>query len=175
MDIRQHGSGNIGATNAGRVLGRKWGYLVFALDVAKGVAGVWLGSWLAADAAEWVRPVMGVAAVLGHNYCPWLGFKGGKGIATTGGALAVICPFSFACAAGAWVVVFLGSRYVSLASLAAAVALAVSGVWHYGWGPIGGMAVLLGVVAVVRHRSNITRLLNGTEPKSGGRKPEAAS
>jgi glycerol-3-phosphate acyltransferase PlsY len=169
IDVRQHGSGNIGATNVGRVLGKPWFFVVFLLDAAKGVAAVLLGSALAPGAPEWLRPALGLAAVLGHNYCPWLGFKGGKGIATTAGVLAAVCPFAFAWALGAWLVFFAASRIVSLGSLASAVALAISGPAHYGWGPIGFMAVLLGVVAVIRHRANIRRLLAGTEPRMGAK------
>lgn len=179
VDIRGQGSGNIGATNVFRVLGRPAGTLVMVVDVLKGVlasAGVprLALAVLAGSGADFelARILGGVAAVLGHNYTCWLGFKGGKGVATTGGVLLGLIPGAFAFSAATWLIVFGLSRYVSLASLAAAVSLPV-GVWFTGGSRlmiavIGG----LGLLAIVKHRSNIRRLLNGTEHRFQ-RKPAA--
>jgi glycerol-3-phosphate acyltransferase PlsY len=178
IDIREHGSGNIGATNAGRVLGKPWGVGVFILDFGKAFLAVGLASYLVKQGvAAWRGDVLqvaaGLAAVLGHNFCPWLGWKGGKGIASTAGVLVGVFPGAFAWAAAAWFLVALVSRYVSLASIAAALALGVSGVWLYGGGAESvkaPAAVLLGLLAILRHRSNIGRLMKGEEPKMFGAK-----
>ncbi len=168
VDIRKQGSGNIGATNAGRVLGRPWGIAVLALDILKGAfaAGV-LGSLAGAAWPPIPEPkvIAGVLAVLGHNYCPWLGWKGGKGIACTGGALAAALPLGFFPAVGAWIVVALASRMVSAGSIAAGVALAASGVAFYGASVGGAACVVMGIMGILRHRANIRRILAGTEPR----------
>jgi glycerol-3-phosphate acyltransferase PlsY len=176
VDIRQHGSRNIGATNVLRVMGKKWGYLVFLCDSSKGFLAVKLGTLLAAHSL--LSPVVGgviaaIACILGHNYTFWLGFKGGKGIATSGGVVLALFPFLIICClAIVWVVVFYVSKYVSLASLTAAVALPVAvflivrksggDFWT-----LFGFSLLLCALAVWRHQSNITRLLNGTESRFG--------
>jgi acyl phosphate:glycerol-3-phosphate acyltransferase len=176
VDIRQHGSRNIGATNVLRVMGKKWGYLVFLCDSSKGFLAVKLGTLFAAHSL--LSPVAGgviaaIACILGHNYTVWLGFKGGKGIATSGGVVLALFPFLVIfCLALVWVVVFYVSKYVSLASLTAAVALPVAvfliarksggDFWT-----LFGFSLLLCVLAVWRHQSNITRLLNGTESRFG--------
>ena len=127
VDIRQHGSRNIGATNVLRVMGKKWGYLVFFCDTFKGFLAVKFGLLLAAHSL--VSPVLGgviaaIACILGHNYTIWLGFKGGKGIATSGGVVLALFPITVVCCvAFIWSVVFYAGKYVSLASIAAAVAL----------------------------------------------------
>ncbi len=130
VDIRQHGSRNIGATNVLRVMGKKWGYLVFLCDSSKGFLAVKLGFLIAAHSLQ--SPVLGgviaaIACILGHNYTLWLGFKGGKGIATSGGVILALFPIAvICCMAIVWIVVFYSSKYVSLASIAAAVALPFS-------------------------------------------------
>ena len=176
IDIREHGSRNIGATNVLRVMGKKWGYLVFFCDSFKGFLAVKLGASIAAHALY--SPVLGsviaaIACILGHNYTIWLGFKGGKGIATSAGVLLALFPvlivFSVALI---WAVVFFVARYVSLASIVAAVALPCvvffttrksgSDFWI-----LFGFSVLIAALAVWRHHSNIGRLLNGTESRFG--------
>lgn len=172
IDIRQQGSGNIGAANALRVMGKKWGYLVFLCDFFKGFLSVKLGSLIAAYFL--VDPVLGsviagIACVLGHDYTIWLGFKGGKGIATLAGAvLSLLPPLVFVSFGVVWVAVFLIGRYTSLASISAAVALpiAVSLIVtksETDFPALVGFSVLMGALAIWRHRSNIVRLLNGTE------------
>ena len=177
IDIRQHGSGNIGATNAVRVLGKGIGVPVFILDMLKGWLPIWLAAgWIAQTGAapEMVsigKVLTGFAAVLGHMYTFWLGFKGGKGIATTGG---VLLGISLPGMIGGWIgfLTFLFAfRYVSLVSLAAAVgvptAMAIQ-MWREGrWDFVMlGFGIVVMILAFVRHRANIQRLLAGTENKA---------
>jgi acyl phosphate:glycerol-3-phosphate acyltransferase len=189
VDIRESGSGNVGATNAGRVLGRSWGFMCFGLDVFKGL-GPTLGYGLCmelagADPTEtggalaalgWL--VVGSAAVFGHVFSIWLKFKGGKGVATGLGVLLGFWPvltLPGVVAGLIWVAVVKKSGYVSLASVVAACVLPVlavlSGLW-WARGP-GELSVYAGVTAVlallvaVRHKGNIRRLRQGTEPKAG--------
>ncbi len=176
VDIRQHGSRNIGATNVLRVMGKKWGYLVFLCDSSKGFLAVKLGFLIAAHSLQ--SPVLGgviaaIACILGHNYTLWLGFKGGKGIATSGGVILALFPVAvICCIAFVWVVVFYSSKYVSLASIASAVVLPFSVFLFVAktgtefW-VVFGFSVLVCVLAVWRHQSNIVRLMNGTETRFG--------
>ncbi|MEZ5405908.1 MAG: glycerol-3-phosphate 1-O-acyltransferase PlsY [Verrucomicrobiia bacterium] len=176
VDIRKQGSGNIGATNVGRVLGKKWGTLVFILDVLKGTGAVALGLFLfsklekGSSPQAWFEVGLGLAVVLGHNYCPWLKGKGGKGIATSLGVLMIVFPYAAMWALGAWLVAFAMTYYVSVGSLAASSTLIVSGLYYYGWSVKGGSCLFLGVMAVIRHRSNIVRLLQGKEFRSFSKK-----
>ena len=188
VDIRTVGSGNIGATNAFRMLGKGIGTVVLLIDVMKGllpclflpslVAGVFPDGQAAKP--ETLRLLIGVSAILGHNYPCWLGFKGGKGIATTAGVVGGLAPVSFGVCLGVWIV-FLGiSRYVSVASIAAAVALPVSvaalpggGVDRFG--TLFWVFLLLGVMAIWKHRMNIQRLTNGTEDRMWSKREEAVN
>jgi acyl phosphate:glycerol-3-phosphate acyltransferase len=188
VDIRASGSGNLGATNVGRVLGKKWGILCFALDVLKGfapvfVAGWWLGyigrpvdGLTQGEAWRWLA--VAAAAVIGHCFPVWLGFKGGKGVATSFGVLLGLWPFMTLpglAALATWVVTMKLSRYVSLASMVAAVALPVfvvtMGMWRGQPGvsllPFVVVAALRALLVVWRHRTNIQRLMAGTENKVG--------
>lgn len=176
VDIRQTGSRNIGATNVLRVMGKKWGYLVFLCDTFKGFLAVKLGLLLAAHSL--VSPVLGgviaaIACILGHNYTIWLGFKGGKGIATSGGVVLALFPIAVVCCiALIWSIVFYAGKYVSLASIAAAVALPfavfliVAKTGTEFW-ILFGFSVLISALAVWRHQANIMRLMNGTESRFG--------
>jgi acyl phosphate:glycerol-3-phosphate acyltransferase len=172
VDIRQHGSGNIGAANVARVMGSKWGYLVGVCDFLKGFLAAKLGFLIASHfllSAVLGGVIGAIASVLGHNYSVWLGFKGGKGVATSGGAvLGLLPPLVFASAGVVWIAVFFISRYTSLASMSAAVALPVA-VLLIGaktgtdfWLLLGFSALVTGL-AIWRHRGNIVRLLHGTE------------
>jgi len=176
IDIRQHGSGNIGAANVLRVMGKKWGYLVFLCDFFKGFLSVKLGSLIAAFFL--VNLVLGsviaaIACVLGHDYPILLGFKGGKGIATLAGAVLVLFPpLVFVSFGVIWIAVFLIGRYTSLASISAAVALPISvplivAKTETDFLLLVCFSVLMGALAIWRHRSNIVRLLNGTENRFG--------
>jgi len=177
LDIRFHGSGNIGATNVRRVLGRDWGIACFALDFLKGLLpvvliGARLGPalWLSADSGEILAAV---GTVVGHVWPVWLGFKGGKGVATTVGALLAVSWLAVVICLVTWVLVFFATRYVSVASLCAAVMLPighlVSGVVrrHAVLTPSLWLLVLLAALIIYRHRSNIQRLRAGTEYRFG--------
>jgi len=171
LDIRQHGSGNIGATNVWRVMGRKWGLIAFACDFLKGFLPLYLVRTLSLPEADsWPVAMLlvlcGLAAILGHNYTPWLGFKGGKGIATSAGVLAALMPPVFAVALTSWIVATLIGRAVSIGSLLAAAVLPPAAAWFYpGEWIYFGLATLAGGLAVWRHRPNIQRLLAGTESR----------
>jgi glycerol-3-phosphate acyltransferase PlsY len=174
VDIRQHGSGNIGATNVFRTLGKPLGVFVFMVDALKGFAVVWLAGRFG-GASDWAAIIAAVAVIAGHNYTPWLGFKGGKGIATSAGVLLALMPWAVLCIAIVWFVVFKVSRYVSLASISAAAALpvAVAALWSAGCGgngPLLGFSVLISALAIWRHRTNIQRLRAGTESRFEGKK-----
>jgi glycerol-3-phosphate acyltransferase PlsY len=170
VDLRTTGSGNIGATNTLRVLGWRAGVFVLAVDALKGFAAVWLAGrgWpevagAEAAAREPLALVAGVAAILGHNYTCWLGFKGGKGIATSAGVLLGLMPAALGWCFLVWAVIVGLSRYVSLASICAAAALPVAA-WLTGSGPLlTGVGLALGALAIFKHRANIRRLLDGTE------------
>jgi glycerol-3-phosphate acyltransferase PlsY len=174
VDLRKVGSGNIGATNALRVLGKKWGYLVFAADIFKGWFSVMLGFALANRFAPDQVVVAGILAaffvVIGHNFPVWLGFKGGKGIATSAGIMIALFPiWVFLFALVVWVALFYGTRYVSVASIFAAISLPVSSAVLALAGKCDWLlvpaAVAMCVLAVWRHKSNIERLFAGTEKK----------
>ena len=170
VDIRDHGSGNIGATNVFRVLGKRVGIPVFILDILKGCLPVMLTRWLAVlePPSEWPAIAAGVGAVLGHNFTFWLHFKGGKGIATSAGVLAALLPIPLVLAMALWAILFFATRYVAVASIGASLMVALSPLalhlWRGepGW-PLVGFGLLLGTLAIWRHRSNIRRLINGTE------------
>ena len=171
IDIRQHGSGNIGATNVGRVLGRNWGLVAFACDFLKGFLPLYLvrtlffagnDSWM----VSLLLVVCGMAAIIGHNYTPWLGFKGGKGIATSAGILGALVPLVLALALSLWIIAVLLTRTVSIGSLLASAVLPVAAALFYPQQWIYfGFAAFAGGLATWRHRSNIHRLLDGTESK----------
>ncbi len=174
VDLRKEGSGNIGATNALRVLGKKWGYLCFALDIGKGALAVWLAKFAAA-AAPGADPtgaaiVAAVCVLVGHTFPVWLGFKGGKGIATSGGIALALFPIEvFLCSIGMWIVVFLACRIVSIASLAATATLAGTLVVLWMLGRTGPALPVIGVAMSLLvfwlHRANISRLAKGEEPR----------
>ena len=180
VDLRKQGSGNIGATNAMRVLGKPAGLSVLFLDALKGYAAVhWLPELNQAlepghgAVPEWVPLLAGIAAVLGHNYTIWLRFHGGKGIATTAGVYAALAPWPLLLAVGVFVVMVALTRYVSLGSIAAAVALPLAVCLMCPGNPsLKWVTIALGVMAVVKHRSNLGRLLAGTENRLGQKKRE---
>jgi len=167
VDIFKVGSGNPGATNVKRVLGARAGNTVFALDAVKGaVAAGW--PYLAFAPSPEVR-LMGlvgvIAAVLGHSFSVFTKFRGGKGVATAAGGLVVLMPVSCLIGAGVWALTFLVTRYVSLGSILAAVAVPLAS-WVRGNPlPLNVVATILGLFVIIRHRENLKRLLNGTENK----------
>jgi glycerol-3-phosphate acyltransferase PlsY len=176
VDVRSQGSGNIGATNVLRVLGKRWGYPVFAIDVVKGFAAVRLAFvlikyWPAAQPyAEHLAILTAMMSVVGHMFPIWLGFKGGKGVATTAGALFGLMPWVVPCIFLIWYIVFQTTRYVSLASIIAAIALPIVAALFARWRFIDTWAlvyfcILIMVLVLWRHRSNFSRLLKGTEQR----------
>jgi len=172
VDLFQAGSGNIGATNAGRVLGRKYGLLVFVLDLLKGALPVAAVGWFDMESPNAVRAGVAALAFLGHLFPIYLGFRGGKGVATGAGTVLMLAPIPAACAIGAWIVVVLASRTVSLASLAAVGVLALVRVlqpspFDADQLPITLFLLIGAAVVIVKHRSNIGRLRAGTESRLG--------
>ena len=199
INIRDHGSGNIGATNVLRVIGKRYGITCLLLDALKGFIPVMLAVnliqiagknagllhvggldsfALVLPAAEQfkgqlVHVLTALAAVLGHNYSPWVGFKGGKGIATSAGVLLALMPAGIALLAIVWLVVFALGRYVSLASIVAAAALpliTIYGSWFHGriadgtWNkPLFCFTLVIAILAIWKHQTNIQRLIAGTE------------
>ena len=174
VDILREGSGNIGATNVGRVLGRYFGALVFALDFAKGALPVLAASFLAPFAGNVLPPdslpvAAGVAAFLGHLFPVYLRFRGGKGVATGVGVVTVLLPALALTVFAAWLVVLAASRYVSLASLAAVALLSLLRLTLYpapfSWDHVvvTGFCLFGTALVFVRHAGNIHRLLQGSE------------
>ncbi|MCG3176093.1 MAG: Glycerol-3-phosphate acyltransferase [Candidatus Omnitrophica bacterium] len=169
VDVRQHGSGNVGATNAVRVLGKKIGIAVFVVDLLKGALPVLCLQELALGAVSiggdraLARILLALCAVAGHVFTPFLGFKGGKGVATGAGALLAGFPGLFGICALVWVLVYAPTRVVSISSLAGLAALAVAGLWTDYSGPVKGLFFLIFVFLTWTHRSNISRLIRGEE------------
>ncbi|NBR84266.1 MAG: glycerol-3-phosphate 1-O-acyltransferase [Proteobacteria bacterium] len=194
VDIRSVGSGNIGATNVFRILGKGAGIFVLTVDAMKGALAVSVigpfvergyhlslpvfSSWTSSSSnlseiMHHLPALAGICAILGHNYTCWLRFKGGKGIATTAGVFAALAPAAFGIALATWLVVFAASRYVSLASIVAAVALPLA-VWLTGNGALLiGVSTALGALAIYKHKANIERLRAGTENRIGTKNPES--
>lgn len=209
VDIRDHGSGNIGATNVWRVLGRRFGIPCLILDLLKGLIPVLLAvnllqiagrtiqfplplpeSWTVAFGsgeamtAQILHIVTALLAVLGHNYSPWVRFRGGKGIATSAGVLLGLMPVGLLILLAVWLLLFFTTRYVSVASVGASLSLPLLtlwGSWHHGriqdgtWNkPLFAFALVIAVMATWKHRSNIRRLMDGTEARFA-RKPKERS
>ncbi|MCM3627437.1 glycerol-3-phosphate 1-O-acyltransferase PlsY [Paenibacillus glycanilyticus] len=171
IDIREHGSGNAGATNTIRVLGKGPGLLCFVLDFGKGIAAVFIGRWLGLDeGVDWTPAICGLAAIIGHNWPIYFNFKGGKGIATTIGALASLAFVPAIIAGVVTIIVIAITRYVSLGSLIfAALTPVLISIFYYS-APVLTVSLILCVFAFVRHRTNIVKLLQGTENKLGAKK-----
>jgi glycerol-3-phosphate acyltransferase PlsY len=176
IDIRKIGSGNIGATNVVRTLGKRYGYPVFVLDVLKGFGAVKMSMSIATDARpDWGSPeifgiLAAIASVIGHSFPLWLKFRGGKGVATSAGALFGLMPLATLIAVMIWISVFWFTRYVSLASIVTVAALPLVILIMTRLNRIHGNALFyssLGIAAVViwRHHSNLSRLMRGAEPR----------
>jgi glycerol-3-phosphate acyltransferase PlsY len=176
IDIRKTGSGNIGATNAMRVLGKPAGIFVLLVDAAKGYTAVCCCNVFLMVAHESHFVVAGIFAVLGHNYTCWLKFKGGKGIATTAGVYLALAPAALGIAFVIFILAILLTRYVSVASISAAIALPAA-VWilqpHNLF--LGIVTAALGVLAIYKHKSNIQRLMAGTENRLGKKADRTAN
>ena len=172
VEIRAHGSGNIGATNVFRVIGKGWGIFTFALDALKGFLPAFLFPKLGGLEADW-GVLFGLAAILGHSFPIYLKFKGGKGVATSAGVLLGVAPLAVGIGFLAWLLCLVVSRYVSLSSIVAAIVVAAS-VWAIDKGLVINLALTaLAALVVWLHRANIGRLLNGTESRFGKKKEKA--
>lgn len=163
IDIRKHGSGNAGATNMLRVLGSQSALLTIVGDVFKGIFAIWVGQWIAGFYGGLLG---GTAAIIGHDWPVFFGFKGGKGVATSFGVLLYLFPLHGLFCFGVFLIVFLPTRYVSLGSMVAAVAGALA-ICAAHWQDIRVCcaAVLWAALIIARHQANIARLRAGTENK----------
>ncbi len=169
MDIREKGSGNIGATNVFRVVGKGWGTFTFLLDALKGFIPSFVFP-LIGDVDPVYGVLFGIAAILGHSFPVYLRFKGGKGVATSAGMLLGVAPAAVGIGFLVWISCLLISRIVSLASILAALAVGIS-VWFLKDSVVVCSALsILAVLVVWLHRANIKRLLNGTEHRFGKKK-----
>ena len=167
VDLRYVGSGNVGAANVMRTSGVLDAVLVALLDAAKGAVAVLVAQRLSAEPAT---PVAGgLASIMGHVYPVWLGFRGGKGVATAAGAFAVLTPVAVAIAGATFALAIAVTRYVSMGSVAAAITLAATAAALDVSAAIAVGAVIAAVIIIHRHRGNLARLLAGTERRIGQR------
>jgi len=183
IDIRAVGSGNIGATNVLRILGKPAGIAVLLADALKGWAAVVGGTRLIFlalgltpdDLTREVHMIIAaLAAILGHNYTCWLQFKGGKGIATSAGVLTALVPWALLTILAVWIVLFAATRVVSVGSIAASATLPFATFAFYRNWTLTLVTGAMGVLAIYKHRANMQRLLAGTEPRVGAKPREAA-
>ena len=172
IDIREHGSRNTGSTNAARVLGVKLGILTLILDVSKGLVPTLIAILLRVDFFQNLTKILnfdyvlvGICAILGHVFSMFMNFKGGKAVATTLGVFLILVPKAILFAAIVFFVVFAISRYVSLSSILAAISLPIFIYFLYQQTIYVILGILIAILIVVKHRSNIERLKNGTESK----------
>ena len=175
IDLRQHGSGNVGATNVARTMGAKWGILALLLDASKGMLSVGvipLVIQLTPDMKMHQAVLGAILAVLGHMFSIWLGLKGGKGVATALGGVVFLSPWVTLCAFVAFLLTILTTRIMSLSSIIAAVVFAVTqlavgggDLWTEQNWSLAGFAIAVPLLIIVQHRSNISRLLRGEEKK----------
>lgn len=171
MDVRDHGSGNAGATNVMRVLGVKAAVVVLLLDMLKGVAAVVLASFWVPDglgplAQDWLLIGAAFAAVVGHSYSPYIGFAGGKGVATAAGALLIVTPLAWPILLFTFVGVIAASRMVSLGSITIAIEFPLLVLWLYGDRPaLVTFSFVAAALVIWRHHSNIMRIARGEEAK----------
>jgi glycerol-3-phosphate acyltransferase PlsY len=173
IDIRQHGSGNVGATNVLRVFGTLPGIIVLLLDMLKGFIPVFVVLYHVDTDAQWFPVVIGITAILGHTFSCFLEFKGGKGVATSAGVLFALVPYEFLAAFFIFIMIVALSRYVSLGSMLACISLVLMLSFEYYLAVekesfnfyIYGFVVLLTLFIIYKHKSNIIRLIKGTENK----------
>ena len=188
VDVRTVGSKNIGATNVTRTVGKTAGKVCFFLDFIKGALPVLAiqlyGRKFIEDQPDWLVLVVMTAAIVGHMFPIFLKFKGGKGVSTAAGAIVALAPYPLLVAFIVWVVMFFISRYVSVASITAAVVLSVVA-WIFRWTNFGSevarstwtlcFLTAISLLTVIRHHGNIRRLLNGTETRFGKTKDEKSA
>ena len=168
LDLREHGSGNLGATNVFRILGAKWALPVVAIDIAKGFVPVWFFPSMVGGDLRWTL-AFGGAAIVGHIFSLWVGFRGGKGIATSAGVFLALAPWAVLGAFVVWLALMLPTGYVSPGSMGAAVTLPVFVALtpHQGETTLLWFTGTLAIFVLWAHRSNIRRLLQGTESRFG--------
>ena len=189
IDIRQHGSGNIGATNVFRTLGKQLGITCLLLDFTKGLVPVLIARNMVEPmmaeqqfTAQSIEVLTALASIMGHNYSPWIGFKGGKGIATTAGVITALMPFGLLLLILVWTIFTFTTKYVSVGSIAAAASLPIlvitgsafhgklaNGTWNK---PLFIFSLIAAILAIWKHRANIARLKVGTENRIGQKKKE---
>ena len=189
IDIRQHGSGNIGATNVFRILGKQSGITCLLLDFTKGLVPILITRNMVEPmmaeqqfTAQSIEVLTALASIMGHNYSPWIGFKGGKGIATTAGAITALMPFGLVLLILVWAIFTFTTKYVSVGSIAAAASLPIlvitgsayhgklaNGTWNK---PLFIFSLIAAILAIWKHRANIARLKAGTENHIGQKKKE---
>ena len=167
IDLREVGSGNVGAANVLRTSGAREAVLVMCLDAAKGAVAVLIVAALTTGPATPVAA--GLASIIGHIYPVWLGFRGGKGVATAAGVFAVLAPLALAIASTVFVLAVWATRYISVGSIAGAIALAVSAAASEVPGAVAVGAAIAALIIVHRHRGNLARLMSGTERRVGQR------
>ena len=172
IDIREHGSKNTGSTNAARVLGAKLGILTLILDISKGAIPVALSLFMKADLLENITGIsnldfimIGIFAIVGHSFSIFMKFKGGKAVATTVGVFTVLVPKALLLAVVVFFVIFALTRYVSVSSITAAISLPIFIFFLYGDIPYTVFGGIITILIIVKHKSNIQRLLNGTESR----------
>ena len=163
IDVREHGSKNTGSTNAARVLGAKLGILTLILDISKGAIPTLIATMLLESSISVI--LVGICAILGHSFSIFMKFKGGKAVATTVGVFIVLVPGAILLAAVIFFLVFGITRYVSLSSMIGAISLPIWIVLFYKNIPLTIFGIIIAILIIVRHKSNIQRLLNGTESK----------
>lgn len=163
IDVREHGSKNTGSTNAARVLGAKLGILTLILDISKGAIPTLIASMLLDSSISVI--LVGICAILGHSFSIFMKFKGGKAVATTVGVFIVLVPGAILLAAIVFFLVFGITRYVSLSSMIGAISLPIWIIIFYKNIPLTIFGIIIAILIIVRHKSNIQRLLDGTESK----------
>lgn len=171
IDLRRVGSGNVGATNVVRTAGTSLGLLVMLVDVAKGASGVWLARLLSSSPEPHTEALAGLTAIIGHIYPVWLRFVGGKGVAVACGVFAVLAPLATLGAAAVFIAATWMTKYVSLGSILATMALPALEWLRPGGEAVEVAAICAAALILFRHRSNIVRLLRGTERRLGQRAP----
>ena len=164
-DVREVGSGNVGATNVMRSAGKPAGILAFALDASKGAIAALAAQRLASGPI--LPPLAAAAAVLGHMFPVWLGFRGGKGVATGAGAFLPLAPLATAVAISAFVLTALATRYVSLGSVVGTLTLAAAAFLTGAHPAVAWSATVIGALVVFKHRANLERIVRGTESRVG--------
>ncbi|MCL4147187.1 UNVERIFIED_CONTAM: hypothetical protein GTU68_063807 [Idotea baltica] len=182
IDLRKHGSGNVGATNVARTMGKRWGFVALLLDALKGALPVAFVPMLVAVPEEiqiHQAVLCGIFAVVGHMFPPWLKFKGGKGVATSLGVVTILAPLAMLVAATVFLLSFLMKRIVSLSSILAAAAFPIAqffaqadGLWNAQTWSLGLFCILVPALIILRHRSNIVRLYRGEEQPLSFKKTE---